>query len=290
MKFFKFAGVVALAVALSACGQRVEIPPANVGKIMTSSGYKAGTIGTSTIRLDACLPWEACQRLVLMNSGDVAVQEPMVLLMPKDKLNMTFVLQTTLTLNPKKYDEVFARVPPENGTTISRTAVYNTYAQQIIRSETREFLSRYSIAEVLSNLDTINADLQKALTASISEKTPFIPRFVGLADIKYPKIIVESQENAASRREQIEQENAQLEISKVQIAREMQEQQLRRKVSIEKAEAEAAVNKIISESMDNRYLKYRELEVMEIMAKSPNKVFVPVGSLNSIAVQSNIGR
>lgn len=294
MKFVKFAAIITVGLAIVGCGQRVEVPPAHVGKIMSSSGYREQVVETSRFRLPVCMPWQQCERLVLLSSGDVAVQEPMVLLMPKDKLNMTFTLQTTLTVNPKKYDEVFTRVPPSTTDSkqllIDRTTVYKTYAQQIIRSEARELLSRYTIAEVLSNLDTINAELQKTLTKSISDKTPFVPRFVGLADVKYPDIIVLAQENAAQRREQIEQENAQLEISKVQLQREFQEQQLRRKVDVEKANAEAQVNHIIAASMSSQYIRYRELGVLDKMADSDNKVFVPIGSLNSIAVQNQIGK
>jgi len=121
-------------------------------------------------------------------------------------------------------------------------------------------------------------------------RTPFRARYVGLADVGYPKIIVEAQENAAERREKVEQEEAQLEISRVQLERELQEQKLRRKVEVEKAEADAEVNRILAKSMTPEYVKYRELGALEKLAESDNKVFVPLGALNSIAVQTQIGR
>lgn len=294
-KFLKLSAIAATVVTLTACGQRVEVPPASVGKVMTSVGYKEGVIDTSRFRLDVCLPGQACERLVVFNASDLSVREPMTLMMPVDKLNMNFVLQATLTVNPKKYDEVFSRVRPkeqEGDTTlvIERIDVYNTYARQIILTEAREFLSKYSIEQIMSNLEVVNAELNKNLTRSISEKTPFVPRFIGLSDVQPPSIIVEAQEAAAKRREQIAQEEAQLEVSKVQIARELQEQKARRAVEVEKANSEAEVNRILAASMTPGYIKYRELGVLSEIANSDNKVFVPVGALNTIAVQNQIGK
>ena len=295
MKFMKISLFAAAAIALTACGQRVEVPPASVGKIMTPSGYKEGVIETSSIRLDACLPWEACQRLVVLNASDIAVSETMTLFMPKNKLNMTFVLQGTMTVNNAKFDEIYGRVRPatvdgQDTMVIERKTVYNTYAKQIILTEAREYLSKYSIEEIMSSLDTVNAELNKVLTKSISEKTPFVPRFIGLADVQPPKIIIDTQEAAAKRREQVAQEEAQLEVSKVQLNRELQEQQARRKVEVAKAESEAEVNRIIAASMSPSYVKYRELAAFDALAASQNKVFVPTGALQSIAVQTNIGK
>lgn len=291
----KFTVIAAAAIALTACGQRVEVPPASVGKVMTTNGYKENVIETSRFRLSMCLPWEQCERLVILNSGDIAVTEKMTLMMPKNKLNMTFVLQSTLTVNPKKYDELFTRVPPakiegSDSMIIDRATVYRTYAQQIIMTEAREALSKYSIEEIMSNLDTVNAELSRALTKSISEKTPFVPRYIGLSDVQPPSIIVEAQENAAKRREQVAQEEAQLEVSKVQLERELQEQKARRSVEVAKAESEAEVNRILAASMTPAYIKYREMQVLDSLAQSDNKVFVPVGALNSIAVQRQIGQ
>jgi predicted small lipoprotein YifL len=42
---------VAAAFVLGACGQKVEVPPAHVGKIMTKDGYQESLIPTSKFRL-----------------------------------------------------------------------------------------------------------------------------------------------------------------------------------------------------------------------------------------------
>lgn len=281
-------------VALAACGQKVEVGPGMVAKVLTANGYKEGTIEPSKFRLSQCLNF--CDKLVLLDASDKSVTEPMTLLMPRDKLNMTFKVRLTLGVNPKKYDEVFARVAATSGSEsksldyVAWNTVYGNYAQQIIQTEAREYLSQFTIAEILSNLEKINGEMSARLSKSITERTPFNARYVGISDVGYPKIIVDAQENAAERREKVEQEEAQLEISRVTLERELQEQNLKRKVEVAKAEAEAEVNRILAKSMTPEYFRYRELAALDAMASSDNKVFVPVGALNSMAVQRQIGQ
>ena len=50
MKLIQLFAVVLFALFLTACGQRVEVPPAHVAKIMTKDGYQEGVIGTSKFR------------------------------------------------------------------------------------------------------------------------------------------------------------------------------------------------------------------------------------------------
>ena len=291
MKLTTIAIIAASTLGLAACGTKVEVPAAHVAKIMTKDGYKADTIGTSKFRLDWC--WAYCDKLVLLDASDQAVSEKMELFMPEDKLNMTFDLRLTMIVNPNKYEELFARIPPaeQNGVdVISWQKAYVTYAQQIVRAEAREFLSAFTIAEIASSRETINTQLSQRLTKSINEKTPFQVRYVGLADIQYPKIIVEAQENAAERREQINQEYANLELSKVRLERELQEQAMNQKITLERARADAEVARIQSQSLTPQYMKYRELQILEKLAESDNKVFVPSAMLDSVAGQVQLGR
>jgi regulator of protease activity HflC (stomatin/prohibitin superfamily) len=114
-------------------------------------------------------------------------------------------------------------------------------------------------------------------------------RFVGLADVTFPPIIVTAQVNAAERREMIEQENAQREVTRVVLARQLEEQELQRKIEVEKAQAEAEVNRILASSITPSYVQYHQLQVMYKLAESQNKVFVPASMLDSVAGQVGVG-
>lgn len=272
MKFTKITLAAALAIALSACGERVEVPPAHVGKIMTKDGYREGTVGTSKFRLEWC--WAYCDKLVLLNVADQAYTENMEIFIPEDKLKLNVAVRVNLTLSQKKAESLFNTIPPSDTegndqlAIIPRDAAYKTYAQQIILTETREYLSQYTIAEIASSLEKVNADLRERLTKSLS--TYFDVRYVGVTNIAYPAIITEAQENAAKRREQIQQEEAQLQINKVTLERELQEAQLQRKIDVEKAEADAEADRVRANAITPAVLKLRELEIERIRAEKWN--------------------
>lgn len=267
--------VASLAVALTACGAKVEVPPAHVGKIMTKDGYRPGTVGTSKFRLDAC--WAYCDKLVILNVADQANTEVMEIFMPQDKLKLRIAVRTNLTINPKTADSLFSSMPPssevDRTALIERENVYKTYAQQIILTETREYLSKYTIAEVSSSLEKVNADLRVRLQESLQKRTPFSVRYVGITDIKYPDIITDAQENAAKRREQIQQEEAQREIDKVRLEREFQQASLQRKIDVEKAEADAQVDATRAAALTPAVLKLRELEIEQSRIKAWNGAY-----------------
>lgn len=284
----KVLGAFAITAVLAGCGAKVEVPPAHVGKVMTKNGYKEGTIPTSKFRLDPC--WAYCDKLVTLNASDQSVSEKLKVFMPKDKLEMAFDIRATLSVDPSDYEQVFSKVGTVDSNNdgifeIPLNTVYKTYAQNILMAEAREFLVNYSISEVASSREAINAELSQRLAKAISERTPFNVRYLGLADVDYPQIILEAQKNAAQRREMIEQENAQLEISKVQLSRQLQEQTMQRKIDVEKARAEAEVNKIMGDSMTKDYQTYQSFQIMNKMAESQNKVFMPVEMLTTVGGQ-----
>lgn len=266
MKFTKtimraFAAI-ALVAGLTACGEKVEVPPAHVGKIMTKDGYQDNLIPTSKFRLEKC--WAYCDRLVLLDVSDKAYQESMTIFIPEDKLNLDVTIRATLSINPNKTGELFTAISPkeesEQVSTIANEQVYRTYASQIIQTEVREYLSKYSIAEIASSNEKMNADLRTQLSKIIEARTPFSVRYVGITNLKYPKIITDAQESAAERREAIQKEEAQLAISKAQLERQLQEAKLQRAIDKEKAETEALSQTVLAQSVDSRVLQLRKLE------------------------------
>lgn len=262
MKFKNIALSVAAVIGLAGCGQAVEVPPAHVGKVMTKDGYQDNLIPTSKFRLAPC--WAYCDRLVLLDVSDKSYVEQMSIFIPEDKLNLSVDIRTTLSINPKKTVELFNALSPtekeDDTSLISSNDIYRTYASQIIQAEAREYLSKFSISEIASSNEKINSDIRERLGKAIEARTPFSVRYVGVTNIKYPKIITDAQEKAAERREAIQQEEAQLQISKVKLERELQEARLTRAIEKEKAETEAIAQRTLAESVDSRVLELRRLE------------------------------
>lgn len=267
---FSIAIAIAASALLTACGKAVEVPPAHVGMISTKDGYQDNLIPTSKFRLDMC--WAYCDRLVLLDVADKAYKEDLQIFIPEDQLNLGVTVQSTLSIEPKKTKELFKAVAPKATddnqlSVIENSQVYRTYASQIIQKEVREYLSKYSISQIASSNEKINADLAVRLSAILSERTPFNVRFVGITGLKYPDIITKAQEAAAERREAIQQEEAQAKVTEVKLAAQLKEAQLQRAIEKEKAETEALAQRTLAASVDPNVLKLRQLEIDKIMAE-----------------------
>lgn len=273
MKFATGMKIAALALAATlmvGCGAKVEVPPGHVGKIMTKDGYREGLIPTSKLRLDYCVNY--CDRLVVMDNTDKSYVEPMTIFIPADKLNVTVDLRATLSVDPLKADPLFNKLPQvtqgDQLSLIAGETIYNTYGKQVLQAEVRSYLTQYTIAEIASNNEKINADIQILLQKVMGAKTPFKVNYAGLTNIKYPQIITDAQENSAKRREMIAQEEAQLSVSKVSLDRQLQEAKMQRAIEKEKAETIAQANRVLAEAVDPRSLRIKELEIEEIKARA----------------------
>jgi hypothetical protein len=265
----KASALVLAATLMVGCGERVEVPPGFVGKVMTKDGYQDGLIPTSKLRLAPCMNY--CDRMVIMDNTDKSYVEPMEIFIPADKLNIKVDLRATLAVDPLRADPLFNKLPQvtqgDQLSVISGESIYNTYGKQVLQAEVRSYLTKYSISEIASNGEKINADIQLLLAKVMGERTPFTVRYAGLTNIKYPDIITQAQENSAKRREMIAQEEAQLEVSKVQLSRELQEAKMQRAIDKEKAETEAQAQLVLAAAVDPRSLRIKELEIQKIIAE-----------------------
>ncbi len=267
-------------------GQRVEVPPAHIGKILTKNGYAPESIPPSRFRLDACF-WY-CDRLVLIEASDTGIKETFKLFMPREQLNMSFDVRFTLAVrnDAQALDSIFDRVTSKGGViTISR--IYDIYGQPIMREIVRTAMAKYTINEVASSRERINAELRDVVTKALSSTPLSIKRF-SLADVQFPEVITKQKEIAAQRRVEIEEQEAKKQIALVQLQTELEKAKLNRKVRRERAEAAREENAIYAESVSDKYLQYRRLEVLEKMAINPNTVFVPFDALGTVGMQQRI--
>lgn len=293
--FFKVAIAGLMLTTLTACGQLVEVESAHLGKVLTKDGYLEEVIPQRRFRLDPCwAPGSVCQRLVVVDVSDRSSVEPLrELFMPEDRLQMDFEVGVTYTVDRTQVDQLFEMMPisEERGSTsrISIENTYDTYVRRIVRTEARNFLTQFKIDDIASNLNTINAQLSSHIREAVESQTPITIRYVGLDSIDYPEVIVKAQQRSAERNEDIRQEQAQLEVSRVRLERELEEERLQRLVDIERAEAAAEVHRILGDSMSDNYRDYRQLEVLEKLSTSDNKTFIPVEMLGSMATQVMLG-
>lgn len=284
-----FAAILTLAVA--GCGQRVEVPPSYEGKVLTPAGYKPDTIPPSIFRLDSCWwPGAICDKLVLIEKTDNGVKEQFQLFMPKDQLTLSFDLRMTASIRDQSTDSILNRMTAttsENGgyRFIDFERVYTTYAQPVIREVTRSVMADFTINEILSSRDAVNAALRDRLEHEL-KNTPITLKTAGLADVTYPELITAQKELAKQREVEIEQQEAIRQKRLIELDTDLQAAKAERAIRREKAEAAAEENKIAAQSVTPEYLEYKKLEVLMELSKNGNSVFVPMSSLDSVGMSN----
>ena len=274
-----------LFTALSACGERVEVKPATEGYILGSNGYKPDAIPPSRFRLDPCIL--VCDKLILVEKSDQGMKEEFRLFMPIDQLNVTFDLRMTASIEDGATKKILNKITPTDNR-ITLNQVYETYAQPIIREVTRSVLAEYSINELSSSRDAVNAVLSEKLREALKVQ-PIKLKTVGLADIQFPDVITKQKEAAAERRIAIEREEAEKQIKLIQLQTEFETAKVERSIRRERAEALAEENKIAADSVTPQYLQYKKLEVISELAKNGStSVFVPFDALDEVGLSQKV--
>lgn len=283
----KLAALAAGMVVMTGCnpilGEKVNVPAAHVGKVFGQNGYFDKLHHTSRFRLEPCIAY--CDKLVVLSIADNNYTEHYDQLIPKDELKMRYSVNTVLSVRSDSVDNLFKTVPADGLNNISLKRVYQTYVQQKIRSATQEVMARYSIDHIASNITTVEATLKQELEATL-EGTPFKLKTTGINNPQYPDVITEAKENAAKRREMLAQEQAELEITRVKMTRDLEQAEKQAKIDRVKAESEREVNKIMSDSVNENYVMYKQLEALGDIANSDNKVFVPFGVLDTVGANT----
>jgi regulator of protease activity HflC (stomatin/prohibitin superfamily) len=291
-RYLKIGAALALVMSLSGCfwGEKVEVPPASTGMILGKNGYEGDLIPTSRFRLDWCMI--NCDKLVVIEAGDIGMKEQMSVLMPKDNLDLGVDVRFTLALSEDRNQilSVFDRVVPtrlESGNYgASLQQIYTTYGQPVVRNVVRTTLSEYSIAEIASNQGAVSEVLRQNVSEAL-EKTPLEIKQFGLANIVFPEIITEAREAAQSRKIDVERADADAQVKIREAQARLEVTRAEREADLLAARTIAEQNLILADGVTPEVLRYMELEVLKEMAKNGNTIFFPVDMMGTEA--GNIG-
>ena len=297
--FVRFLGVVLMALFLSGCGEFVEVPPAHVGKVLTKNGYKPETVPPSRFRLPFCVVY--CDSLIVSELSDTGMKESFKLFMPKDQLNMSFDVRFTMSIrdDQKSVDTIFDRVPSnrmisnDNSNVryvhgiIPSIKVYRIYGQPVLREVIRTVVAGYKINEIASSRESINAEVYEKVSAALNG-TPIAVKRLAFADIQFPEVVVNAKVKAAERRAEIQQVEAERQVVLVKMNTRLESAKAERAVRRERALAAKEENAIFSESVTEKYLSYKRLEVLLAMAENSNTVFVPFEALGNLGLSNKI--
>jgi regulator of protease activity HflC (stomatin/prohibitin superfamily) len=304
MKIKQALAVMVAAVSLAACGAKVEVPPAFVGKVLTKNGYAPETVPPSKFRLPVCFAY--CDKLVLLQAADAGFTETMTVFMPDDKLNLTVEVRGTMSVPTTKravdmlFDRLTAAETDDSDVSIIRAnMVYSTYGQPALRGIIRSEITKSTIAEVLKNREAIGQNIHVAIREKMEEtNTPLVISRFELADVQPPPVIVKAQEAAAERDIAVQKAEANARVAMVEAERALEIAKKERLVEREKAAAIAEQNEIAAKSITPQLLEYRRLEVQErvmtALANSKNEglIVVPLdtSSINSTTNAAIFGK
>ncbi len=291
----KLTGILLVStIALSGCsffGERVEVPPASVGMVLGANGYQGDIVPPSRFRLSSC--WRLCDKLVVIEAGDVGMVERMDVLMPQDNIFLGVDVRFTLAMSQNKTEllRVFDRVVPRRlesgnyGSTIQD--VYATYGEAVVRNVVRAELSKMSIGEVQNNQGAVSENLRIAVAKAL-EKTPLEIRQFGLADLRFPDVVRSAMEATQERRIAIERAEADAQVKIREAQARLEVTRAEREADILEAQTIAESNRILAAGVTPELLEYRKWQVIQKMAENKNVVFFPVEMANSVGLQNRV--
>lgn len=172
---------------------------------------------------------------------------------------------------------------------VSLDRVYLVYGKNVVTNAARTVMSKYRVNEVAVNFEKINNDIHTEIKKRMVGN-PLEVSDVTLAKISYPPVITAAVEKQQERELAIVTEKNQqaIEMLKKKNELELELASADYKIRIKRAEAIRDENKITSEGLNPTLLQYRNLEVLEKMAESENKVFVPYSALKEIGVSNTM--
>lgn len=274
------ATILAAAIMLTGC-EVSTVPPAAKGKILSSSGYSADVKETGKYWLFGF------KNMVILDTSTRMIRENINVKM-SDNLDLPFQLhfRTRIQGDDKTINAMFNDITHDNYQ-VSLDKVYQVYGRNVVTNAARSVMSKYKVAEVAANFEKINNDIYAEINKRMVG-SPLEVSDVTLANISYPRVITQAVEKQQERELAIVTEKNQQAIEMLKKENQLKLADADYAIRVKKAEAVREENRITSEGLSTTLLHYRNLEVMEKLADSQNKVFVPYQALGEVGVSNTM--
>ena len=278
----KLSLAITAAISLTLVGCEVStVPPASKGKILSSSGYSTDVKETGKYWLFGF------KNMVILDTSTRMISENITVKMI-DNLDLPFQLhfRTRIHGSNDVINSMFNDITHENYS-VSLDRVYSVYGKNVVTNAARTVMSKYRVDEVAANFEKINNDIFNEIKKRMVGN-PLEVSDVTLARISYPPIITQAVERQQERELAIVTEKNQQAIEMLKKENELALASADYQIRIKRAEAIRDENKITSDGLNPVLLQYRNLEVLEKMAESDNKVFVPYSALGEVGVSNTM--
>lgn len=274
------ASILAAAIMLAGC-EVSTVPPAAKGKILSSSGYSVDVKETGKYWLFGF------KNMVILDTSTRMISENINVKM-SDNLDLPFQLhfRTRIQGDDKTINAMFNDITHDDYQ-VSLDKVYQVYGRNVVTNAARSVMSKYKVAEVAANFEKINNDIYAEINKRMVG-SPLEVSDVTLANISYPPVITQAVEKQQERELAIVTEKNQQAIEMLKKENQLKLADADYAIRVKKAEAVREENRITSEGLNTTLLHYRNLEVMEKLAESENKVFVPYQALGEVGVSNTM--
>lgn len=280
LKLKMSASILAAAIMLAGC-EVSTVPPAAKGKILSSSGYSVDVKETGKYWLFGF------KNMVILDTSTRMISEDINVKM-SDNLDLPFQLhfRTRIQGDDKTINAMFNDITHDDYQ-VSLDKVYQVYGRNVVTNAARSVMSKYKVAEVAVNFEKINNDIYAEINKRMVG-SPLEVSDVTLANISYPPVITQAVEKQQERELAIVTEKNQQAIEMLKKENQLKLADADYAIRVKKAEAVREENRITSEGLSTTLLHYRNLEVMEKLAESQNKVFVPYQALGEVGVSNTM--
>lgn len=280
LKLKMSASILAAAIMLAGC-EVSTVPPAAKGKILSSSGYSVDVKETGKYWLFGF------KNMVILDTSTRMISENINVKM-SDNLDLPFQLhfRTRIQGDDKTINAMFNDITHDDYQ-VSLDKVYQVYGRNVVTNAARSVMSKYKVAEVAVNFEKINNDIYAEINKRMVG-SPLEVSDVTLANISYPPVITQAVEKQQERELAIVTEKNQQAIEMLKKENQLKLADADYAIRVKKAEAVREENRITSEGLSTTLLHYRNLEVMEKLAESQNKVFVPYQALGEVGVSNTM--
>lgn len=192
---------LALAMALAGCGERVTVLGNQIAVVADGDGLQRDDDGKLIIlsntnkRLEHCGSADtSCEKLYLVDKESIPDQFIMKdRYFPKDKETGSYTVNVVFDINPLAYEKLFAgnipmvRVNDEGSVHVYKVpvrVVYERFAEKQMLAAIDYIHTQHSITDLLSDSDNVTKLFKKELSKHFGKESIFIPRFVGVEDVK----------------------------------------------------------------------------------------------------------
>ncbi len=256
--------VVSTLTAGVGCGH--VVPPGKTVIILTASG-KSKVVEEGVYRA-----WGR-DRLYFVDRKLKSFSESMKILCADD-INMDVDLKVVISFNvdPTSIDFIKTKVPAEKvdgagdvtGFELSLKKFYGLGLKDIIRGTARNVVSTYITDDIRPNRQKIEAKIAETVKKRIKDlKYPILVSAVLVSNIDYPDSVKKMRQDIKNVQlgEQLKAAAAQAELAEAE--RRVAVETEKAKVRLVKARAQADENKIVSAALTEKFLMWRQLEVLE---------------------------